>query len=207
MLDVEALSEMMAGIIAEEVDKAVAPLKQTIAALQAREPLQGPPGEKGDKGDKGDAGERGTDGADGQNGNDGRGVKSLLIDRNGELVATMDDGEVKSLGPIIGKDGEPGKDGRDGFGFDELDACVLDDDRTIELSFKRGEEEKAFTFKWPTVIYRSVFKEGEQYEAGDMVTWGGSLWHCDKATTAKPGTDDWTLACKKGRDGKDARIG
>jgi hypothetical protein len=38
-----------------------------------------------------------------------------------------------------------------------------------------------------------------------MVTWAGSLWHCDKATKNKPGTDDWTLAAKKGRDGKDAR--
>jgi hypothetical protein len=213
MLDVEALSEMMAGVIAEEVEKAAAPLRAEIAELKAR-----PVGSQMDD-IKGvvevmisDAivlksprnGVDGKDGRDGVDGKDGAGIADLLRDHEGNLVATFTDGRLKNLGPIQGADG---KDGRDGFGFDELDACVLDDDRTIELSFKRGEEEKAFTFKWPTVIYRSVFKEGEQYEAGDMVTWGGSLWHCDKATTAKPGTDDWTLACKKGRDGKDARIG
>jgi hypothetical protein len=204
MLDIESLAGMLAPIIAEEVSKAVSPLNAKIAEIEAREPVAGPPGEKGDAGSPG---ENGRDGADGKDGEDGRGVKDLLIDRDGNLIATMDDGATKSLGLIIGKDGAPGKDGKDGFGFEDLDACVLDDDRTIELSFRRGDEEKAFTFKWPTVIYRSVFKEGEQYQQGDMVTWGGSLWHCDKATTAKPGTEDWTLAAKKGRDGKDAKVG
>lgn len=105
------------------------------------------------------------------------------------------------------RESPPGEPGKDGLGFDDLDVCVLDDDRTIELAFRRGEEEKVFTLKWPTVIYRDVYKEGQQYEPGDMVTWGGSVWHCDKSTTTKPGTDDWTLAVKRGRDGKDAKVG
>jgi hypothetical protein len=210
MFDGKAYGDEIVGLVRGFVERELAPLKaenatlvERIAALEARPaPEKGDPGEKGADGKDG---ANGVDGKDGLNGSDGRGVKDLLIDRNGQLIATMDDGELKALGPIIGKDGEPGKDGRDGFGFDDLDACVLDDDRTVELSFKRGDEEKAFTFKWPTVIYRNVFKEGEQYDQGDMVTWAGSLWHCDKATTSKPGTDDWTLAAKKGRDGKDAR--
>jgi hypothetical protein len=37
------------------------------------------------------------------------------------------------------------------------------------------------------------------------VTWGGALWHCDAPTKDKPGTENWTLAVKKGRDGKDAK--
>jgi hypothetical protein len=203
MLDVEALSEMMAGVIAEEVSKAVAPLNARIAELEAREPVQGPPGEKGEKGDAGERGADGIDGKDGRDGKDGVGVTDTVKD-SGELCFTLGDGRLIRTGI---RDGEKGADGKDGLGFDDMDACVLDDDRTIELSFRRGDEEKAFTFKWPTVIYRSVFKDGEQYQQGDMVTWGGSLWHCDKATTAKPGTDDWTLAAKKGRDGKDAKNG
>jgi integrin beta 3 len=200
MLDVDALSEMMAGIISDEVGKALAPLQARIAELEARKLETGPPGEKGDPGDPG---KDGRDGIDGNNGSDGRGVKELLIDREGNLIASMDDGEMKSLGPVIGKDGDPGKDGRDGFGFDDLDVCVLDDDRTIELSFRRGEEEKAFTLKWPTVIYRGVWREGD-FAAGDSVTWGGSLWIAEKDTSAKPDTPDsgWKLAVKKGRDGK-----
>lgn len=127
-----------------------------------------------------------------------------VVKDSGELCFTLADGRLIRTGI---RDGEKGADGRDGFGFEDLDACVLNDDRTIELSFRRGEEEKCFTFKWPTMIYRGVFKDGEEYQPGDMVTWGGSLWHCDKQTTAKPGTEDWTLAAKKGRDGKDAKNG
>jgi hypothetical protein len=204
MLDVDALAAMLAPIIAGEVDKAVAPLNAQIAELKAREPVAGPPGEKGDAGSPGEPGRDGTDGKDGQ---DGRGVKDLLIDRDGNLIATMDDGATKSLGQIIGKDGAPGKDGRDGIDLESFEAIVLDDDRTIELKFAGGDVERVASFKWPTMIYRDVFKEGSEYQHGDVVTWGGSLWHCDKATSAKPGTDDWTLACKKGRDGKDAKVG
>lgn len=205
MLDVEALSEMMADVVAGEVAKAIAPLQARIDDLEKR-----PAPEKGEKGDAGEPGRDGNDGADGQNGADGRGVKELLIDRTGQLIATMDDGEMKSLGPVCGKDGTPGekgKDGRDGIDLTSFDAVVLDDDRTIEFKFASGDEERVASFKWPTMIYRDVFKEGQEYDHGDMVTWGGSLWHCDKATTAKPGTEDWTLACKKGRDGKDAKNG
>lgn len=60
------------------------------------------------------------------------------------------------------------------------------------------------TFTVPTVIYRGVYKHGESYAEGDMVTWGGSLWHCDQVTDEKPGTAAkcWTLCAKKGRDGR-----
>ena len=53
--------------------------------------------------------------------------------------------------------------------------------------------------------YKGVFAHGE-HEQGDTVTWAGSLWHCNKTgTKAKPGdgSADWTLAVKKGRDGRE----
>ncbi len=56
----------------------------------------------------------------------------------------------------------------------------------------------------PVMIYRGVFSPGE-HMPGDMVTWAGSLWHCDEPTTDKPGevgSKGWTLAVKRGRDGK-----
>jgi hypothetical protein len=119
----------------------------------------------------------------------------------------MDDGEMKSLGPVVGKTATAALDGRDGFGFDDLDVNVLDDDRTIEFAFRRGEE-KAFTLKWPTVIYRDVFKAGEQYAAGDAVTWGGSF---GIATTRRPERSPTRprqrleIGREAGRDGKDAK--
>lgn len=142
------------------------------------------------------------DGSDGKDGADGSGIADLLRDHEGNLVASFTDGRLKNLGPIQGKDG---KDGRDGFSLDDFDCQVLEDDRTIQFSLKSGEHEHIATLKWPTAIYRGVFKDGEQYERGDMATWAGSLWHCDEPTKDKPGTDAWTLAAKKGRDGKDAK--
>ncbi|MCC3720531.1 hypothetical protein LLQ54_20100 [Rouxiella badensis] len=75
----------------------------------------------------------------------------------------------------------------------------------INLSLSDGVVvDKSFTL--PVLIYRGVFKAGEAYRQGDTVTWGGSLWHCDSETLDKPGeigSKGWTLAAKRGRDGKD----
>ena len=58
----------------------------------------------------------------------------------------------------------------------------------------------------PIQIYRGVFKSDDPYHQGDTVTWAGSLWHCNvTGTKALPGdgSTDWTLAVKKGRDGRE----
>lgn len=57
----------------------------------------------------------------------------------------------------------------------------------------------------PIQEYKGVWSE-QDFTAHDTVTWAGSLWHCNKTgTTAKPGdgSPDWTLAVKKGRDGRE----
>ncbi|EOJ9641355.1 phage gp6-like head-tail connector protein [Enterobacter hormaechei] len=62
------------------------------------------------------------------------------------------------------------------------------------------------SFDVPVMIYQGVFKSGQEYLPGDTVTWGGSLWHCDEQTQDKPGeagSKGWTLAAKRGRDGRD----
>lgn len=139
-----------------------------------------------------------------EDGKDAAGIVEALKD-NGELVLTLQDGRLIRTGV---RDGEKGQDGRDGFGFDDMDVAVLDDDRTIELSFRRGEDEKAFTLKWPTLIDRGVFKLDEQYDPGDGVTWGGQFYIANESTKgvkpdqAKDGKP-WRLAVRKGRDGKD----
>jgi integrin beta 3 len=208
MFDGQQLGEDVVGIVRGFMEREIAPLKAANEALQARvAELEARPAPEVLKGDPGEPGQPGSDGTDGKDGSDGRGVKELLIDREGNLIATMDNGEMKSLGPVVGKDGKRGKDGNDGLGFDDLDVNVLDDDRTIELAFRKGDEEKAFTFKWPTVIYRGVFKSGDTYEAGDAVTWGGHMWIAERSTAAKPDApnEGWRLAVKRGRDGKDAK--
>ena len=54
--------------------------------------------------------------------------------------------------------------------------------------------------------YRGTFAVGTAYDLGDTVTHGGSLWHCNQLTKDRPGegASAWTLAVKRGRDGKDA---
>lgn len=99
--------------------------------------------------------------------------------------------------------GPQGPAGRDGFGFDDL--SMVETDKGCMFRFKRGED--VAEFRLPIMIYRGVFKDGKTYRRGDTVTWGGSLWHCDDETNDnKPdGGKGWTLAAKRGHDGKDGR--
>jgi hypothetical protein len=103
-----------------------------------------------------------------------------------------------------------GKDGADGLGFDDLEV-VQTGERTLEVRFTQGERSKVYAFKFPWLLDRGVWKEATWYEAGDVVSWGGSAWIAQRDTTAKPGlpggTTDWRLSVKKGRDGKDGSNG
>lgn len=134
-------------------------------------------------------------------------VKTETIKQVQELIDT----KIKSLS-IQPKDGVNGKDGRDGIdgkaGADGKDGLNLEDfsakmidDRNLVLSLTRGDFKKEFTLKLPVILDRGVFSE-KDYEKGDAVTFGGSLWIAQKDNpTGKPGdSKDWRLAVKKGRD-------
>jgi hypothetical protein len=59
----------------------------------------------------------------------------------------------------------------------------------------------------PGLKYAGVYVDGQAYGPGDLVTHGGSVWHCERPTAAKPGTtaDGWQLMVKRGKDGRDVR--
>lgn len=137
---------------------------------------------------------------DGRDGLDGTGLAGAFIDREGELTVSLSDGRFATLGPVHGRDG------RDGVGFDDLDV-VHDGERTVTLRFICGEDVKAFTLKFSVPLYRGVYRDGEAYERGDMATFGGSIWHCNAETSEKPGEGStaWTLAAKRGRDGRSVK--
>jgi hypothetical protein len=85
--------------------------------------------------------------------------------------------EVRPMVP--GPKGEPGEPGKDGLNGK---------DGSAGLSFE------------------GVYQEGQTYEKGHLVTWGGSSWHANEQTMAKPGDSKaWTLMVKRGRDGRDGR--
>jgi hypothetical protein len=149
---------------------------------------------------------------------DGVGVAGAVIDRNNHLVLTLSNGDVKNLGLIVGQDADM-KELRqlvkslvdeiprpaDGLGFDDL-SMEYDGHRGFTVKFTRGDQVKEFSFNTPHMIYRGVYRPEDLYEKGDAVTLAGSLWHCNKdGTASKPGDDaDWTLAVKRGRDGKES---
>jgi integrin beta 3 len=116
----------------------------------------GPIGERGIQGERGEQGNHGLDGSEGTPGRDG-------------------------LPGVPGRDGAPGlpgergKDGVDGFGFDDLSA-EHDGERTMTLTFTKGERVRKFTIDLPIPIYRGTYNAREEYRRGDMVSFGGSIF-------------------------------
>jgi hypothetical protein len=114
---------------------------------------------------------------------------------------------------VAGRDGLPGVpgatgvngiDGKDGLGFDDLQV-LHDGERGITFKFAKGDQVKEFSFSLPIPIHRGVFADGKAYSKFDVVTWAGSTWGANEATTTKPGDGSkaWTLIVKRGRDGRD----
>lgn len=163
-----------------------------------------PAGKDGKDGEKGDPGKDGKDGSDGRDGKDGVDAVEFFKSDAGHLIVTMSNGATRDLGPIVGKDGAPG---RDGFSLKDFDAELMPDGRSILLKFA-DETDTSFAVELgiPTMIYRGAYKHDQTYSKGDTVTWNGSLWHCNvDGNGDRPGERDsgWSLAAKAGRDGKD----
>ena len=68
-------------------------------------------------------------------------------------------------------------------------------ERTVEVRVtKTSGASSLVTLRIATLLDRGVYKQGDQYEAGDRVSFGGSMWIAQFATTQKPGTgSDWRL--------------
>ncbi len=90
---------------------------------------------------------------------------------------------------------------------DGVDGVTVTQDSVREFSVtlsKSSGAESVLKASLPAMIYKGVWRPCAA-EPGDTFTFGGSMWHCDKATESKPGeSSDWTLATKRGRDGNDA---
>lgn len=173
----------------------------------------GPRGEKGDPGERGPegpqgpvgpAGPAGAPGSDGQRGEKGeRGEPGP----GGERGAKGETGEPGRDGRN-GRDGVDGKDGKDGIASrDEILAEVA---KAVAAAVPAAVEGQvsAELERRPDLRYCGVWKDGGDYRAGNLLTYAGSLWHCNQTgATARPGdgSEEWTLVAKKGRDGRDAK--
>jgi len=183
---------------------------EAVKALVSAAVADLPPPERGEKGAPGNdglSGESGSDGLPGADGKDGVGLADALKDEDGNLVLVMTDGRTKNLGPVNGRDGEPGKDGADGLGFEHMTVEQVNE-RTIAFMFKRGEQEAEVNVTLPVLIGRGVWTANQDYERGDVVTWGGTAWEAVepvKATKPDMSSGGWRILAKRGRDGKDAK--
>lgn len=78
------------------------------------------------------------------------------------------------------------------------------DDRLEKLEQRVAELEAR-----PTVKYAGVWVEHQLYKTGELVTCSGSVWHAnvDNRSVRPGGASEkiWTLAVKRGADGKDGR--
>lgn len=134
-----------------------------------------------------------------QAGADGVGLAGAMIDRAGELVITTTKGAAIRLGKVVGEDG------RDGISFDTASGDY-DAERGFVISLGAGDRRKEFVL--PYMVHRGFWREGLGLKAGESATHDGALWIAKRANASRPcleNTDDWILAARKGRDGKDGR--
>lgn len=173
------------------------------AGSDGKDGADGKDGRDGIDGKDGINGEKGLDGKDGRDGEDGVGLAGAVIDRDGELIVTTTKGAAIKLGPVVGRDGS------DGLGFDDMSA-ESDGEGRVTLKFMRGQQVKEFPLTFEIPVYRGYWREGRKCEAGHMLTHEGSVWIAKRANCTKPcleNKEDWQLAVRKGRDGRDGANG
>lgn len=86
-----------------------------------------------------------------------------------------------------------------------IEAVVVLDGKSLQLIRTFGDgSQKTNEIELPQLAYMGVFDAEKQYQKGDFVTHGGSMWHCNEASNDKPDESGgaWTLCVKKGRDAK-----
>ena len=80
---------------------------------------------------------------------------------------------------------------------------IIEPDAELDARLRRFEDAEAKGL----LAYDGIYDPDRTYLKGAMVTWGGSIWHANRETSAQPdgNFDDWTLAVKRGRNGRDRR--
>ena len=146
---------------------------------------------------------------------DGDGARQTLGRRGREILPGIDSDKSYMRGTFAHHSGGLWRSFQKTTGMNGWE-CLVDGVASVDIT---QDDERSFTitalqasgvktektFSVPVMIYRDIFKEGEQYQPGDSVTWGGSVWYCHEQTTDKPGepgAKGWKLAVKRGRDAR-----
>jgi hypothetical protein len=160
-------------------------------------------------------GNDGTAGADGNQGPPGQDGKSITLEDVLPVLESMQakwaldfERRAQALFQDAIKTMPKPKDGNDGLGFDDL-TVERKDFRHYVLRFTRGDQVKEFNLDVPMLVYRGVYKRDEDYSVGDLVSWGGHMYHRDEPQAERRVDPDktasgWTQCVKRGNDGSSA---
>lgn len=179
------------------------------AVAKAVAALPPPPrGEKGERGEPGPEGKPGRDGRDGRDGDKGEKGDPGLDGKDGRDGMRGEQGPEGKQGPK----GDRGEDGRHGLNADpfsdfdvELDA---DDPQIVTFTFRSETESTSRSLRLPIMVDTGIYRRGVAYRRGQCVTFGGQIFVAQRDTQDEPlKSQDWRLAVKRGRDGKDAGEG
>jgi hypothetical protein len=146
---------------------------------------------------------------------DGVNLAGALIDRDGNLILTLSNGQTCPLGRVVGKDGvdadmvalerragemiaalpkpRDGKDGVDGIGFDDM-TCEIRDDGVF-LVWDKGDLVKEA--RLPIPIDRGVFKEGQDLPAGRWRDLGRFVLDCTGGDRGQTGHRQGLASCRE----------
>ncbi len=196
-----------------------------IAGTPGAKGSAGETGEKGDPGIKGDTGLPGIQGFSGDRGETGPagapGRDAVQVD----VLPSVDFSKSYPRGTFARFDGGIIRAFRDTIPGEQLEKAgwevvvagaadmaveLAEDLRTFKLAIRRTGGESAETLcSLPVMIYREIYNSEVTYQRGDVVTWGGSAWHCQKNNPqGAPGkSTDWRMMVKEGQRGKDGKDG
>lgn len=194
-----SLAKEMADSVKGYVEKQAELIREELASCIAALPSP----EKGEKGDSGSDGADGKDGVPPSPEDVAKAMEGIFhkwaldFERKADLV--LEKAIAKIPAPINGKDG------KDALSVDDFD-LTIEDDRKVTVSLKCGDRVVEKSVIIPSIIDKGVFGDGLTYEKGDAVSYGGQLYIAQKdAPEGKPSTtNDWRLAVKRGRDGRES---
>jgi hypothetical protein len=201
-------------VIAEVIRQMPKPVdgKDGLPGADGKDGRDGIDGQKGMDGKDGRDGANGVDGKegrpgiDGQKGADGLGLAGAMIDRDGALQITLTNGEVKSLGQVVGKDGNHG---RDGASFESFELEYLPESHEIAVKATAAGRTKELRYPAGGIRPGGYWREGTKAQPGEAWVHDGSLWIAKAETSSKPETrsEDWIIAARKGKDGERGNAG
>src|SRR5690606_2062866 len=118
-------------------------------------------------------GKDGRDGERGEKGADGVGLAGAMLDRDGELLVTMTNGEVKKLGAVVGRDG---RDGKDGIGFDSFEMEYLEETHEVRIKAAAAGRVKEIRFPAGGISLGGYWRDGSKAKALQVFSLDGNAY-------------------------------